>query len=126
MSIDPLIAFASSPLGKPSAAPSRVSKAPEKIFAGLLQTAETAALSAEESVRAATSMVHLARMQMLHGLFDFDDESAGKLLCLPPVDSRRVELPQVVKILTRLRHCDPLVRKANSPLNWPVVTKLSC
>ena len=94
MSIDPLIAFASSPLGKPSAAPSCVSKAPEKIFAGLLQTAETAALSAEESVRAATSMVHLARMQMLHGLFDFDDESADNLLCLPPVGSRRVELPQ--------------------------------
>ncbi len=83
MSIDPLKTFSGISNGSSRVATASASRQPERSFDQLLKAAETVSLSSQELAREAAEMVQTARLQMLQGLFVFDEESSGGSLFSP-------------------------------------------
>ena len=95
MSIDPINAYGHSPVGRSAMTTGSVSRQQGQSFEKLLKAAEATFLSAQELAREATEMVKMARLQMLQGLFDFEDSSAdNSLLAQLETSGHQFELPQ--------------------------------
>ena len=80
MSIDPLKTFASVFSESSRLATAGARQQPEQSFNQFLKAAETASLSTQELAREAAEIVQTARLQMMQGLFDLDEESSDSSL----------------------------------------------